>query len=373
MKKALCILLIVCFGLSAEAVAASCDEISAASFVCMAAGTHDILSAREMHCRRGMASTTKIMTALLAIESGRLEEVVEIDAAAVAAEGTSMGLKTGDCLTLYELTKGMMLSSGNDAANAVALFLAGSQSAFAALMNRKAALLGMDDSHFVTPSGLDDEAHYSSAFDMALLAEAALADPVFAEIAAMDSAYIRFESGDRRYIPGHNKLLREVEGCVGVKTGFTKKSGRCLVSAATRGGMTVIVVTLSAPNDWNDHKQLYAEAFESLEQCAYRLPEDVSAAVVGGLSDAVPCSVRNLPALGAFHKQTLTVEYCLPHFLYAPVEAGARVGYALILADGHVAARAQVVADAAVRAQSAKKRSWKDAVFRFFNSILNDG
>ena len=207
--------------------------------------------------RRLIASTTKLMTALVALESGhRLDEVVTIDPKWAGAEGSSIYLKPGEQVRLETLLYGMLLRSGNDAALAVAGFCAGSVEAFVERMNRKAAELGMSDTHFENPNGLDGEAHYSSAYDMALLARACLKNETLANMVSAKSVTM-----EGRTFTNHNKLLWLEEGCVGLKTGYTEAAGRTLVSAARRDGMTLICVTLCDPDDWRDHQALFDFGF----------------------------------------------------------------------------------------------------------------
>ena len=214
-----------------------------------------------------MASTTKIMTALIAVQSEQLDDVVEITKEMIEVEGSSIYLKAGEKLTLRSLVVGLLLESGNDAANAIAITLAGSKEAFADKMNEVAASLGMKNTHFVTPSGLDDDEHYTTAYDMALLGSAAMRCPEFAAIACRQSMTIDFvEPAVRRTFYNHNRLLLEMDGCSGVKTGFTKKSGRCLVSSCERDGILLIAVTLNDPDDWNDHKKMMDYGFSQVEK-----------------------------------------------------------------------------------------------------------
>ena len=209
-----------------------------------------------------MASTTKIMTALLAFESDLVDAPVTVTEEMTAVEGSSMGLKPGDVLPLRELARGMMMASGNDGANAVALFLGETAEGFAEMMNARAAEIGMKQTCFVTPSGLDAEGHGSTAYDMALLAAEAMRCPAFSETVGQYSLLVDFLEPEKRVrYDNHNRLLHMYEGCSGIKTGFTKKAGRCLVSSAERDGVALICVTLNAPDDWNDHTVLYDYGF----------------------------------------------------------------------------------------------------------------
>ena len=314
-------------------------NVSAKGAILMAADSGEILYEQNPDLQLPMASTTKIMTALLALE--RAEEgntVVRVTKTMVAVEGTSMGLLPDDRLTLADLAAGMLLASGNDAANAAAIALAGSVEGFSEKMNQKAGELGMVNSHFVTPSGLDAESHYSTARDMATLTRAALQDYRFAEICGLRSRKIELKNDRVLSVYNHNKLLHMYEGCIGVKTGFTKKSGRCLVSAAQRNGVTLIAVTLSAADDWNAHMSLFDYGFSRMMSHngtaemaeAYRVP------LVGGAEE----EIRVLPTKfsGALLKKgsraDFTYEVQLPRFVYAPLEEDQVVGQVVCKLNG---------------------------------------
>ncbi len=222
----------------------------------MDADTGAVLYEKDADARSLIASTTKIMTALVALEHCAMEQQVEIPPQATGIEGSSIYLKPGESLQVQTLLYGLMLHSGNDAAIALALLCAGSVEEFAALMNLKAQQLGMKHSHFVNPNGLDDEAHYSTARELAVLTRAALQNPDFAKIVATKQITL-----EGRTFTNHNRLLWCVKGALGVKTGFTKASGRILVSACEREGRRLIAVTIRDGNDWKDHTALYDEYF----------------------------------------------------------------------------------------------------------------
>lgn len=314
--------------------------LSAQSAVLMTADTGLPLYELDARAKRPMASTTKIMTALLALEEAQRagDPVVEITEEMVRVEGSSMGLRPGDRLTLTNLAVGMLLASGNDAANAAALFLDGSLEAFAQRMNGRAAEIGMRDTQFVTPSGLDAEGHASTAMDLALLAREALKNPAFRDICASESrAAVFLEPAHTVWFQNHNKLLGQVEGCVGVKTGYTKQAGRCLVSAAERDGVTLIAVTLNDPDDWRDHEALLEYGFSQVKRVSLG-GEGFAAALplVGGAGETVPVrggegTAVTLPAEQA---SQVTRRVLLPRFLYAPVEAGETVGRLQYCLDG---------------------------------------
>ena len=202
------------------------------------------------------------MTALTVLrEGGDLDRSFTIPPEACGIEGTSIYLQPGETLTVRDLLYALLLSSANDAATALALCCSGSIPAFADRMNRIAEQLGLENTHFVNPHGLDHPEHYSTARDLALIAAAAFEDVNFREIVSTRRYLIPAPDGGRRILTNHNKLLSRYSDCVGVKTGFTKKSGRCLVSAAERDGVLLISVTLNDPNDWNDHTLLLDYGF----------------------------------------------------------------------------------------------------------------
>ena len=231
---------------------------SATSAIVLDADTKTILYEKNAYECRSMASTTKIMTALLAIESNMLDNLVVITAEMLDTEGSALGLNIDDKITLNDLVVGMMMTSGNDSANAVAYFLGQDLEGFAKMMNAKAKEIGMKSTVFVTPSGLDDGDHHSTAYDMALLGAYAVKNEAFAKISAMKSADITI-SNKKVTVYNHNKLLAMDENFFGIKTGYTSKAGRCLVSAKECNGNKLICVTLNAPDDWNDHIRLMNE------------------------------------------------------------------------------------------------------------------
>ena len=345
-------------------------EVSAQSAVVLTADTGTVLFEKDGHTPRPVASTTKIMTALLALEAAQEQgdPLVDITQEMVAVEGSSMGLQAGDSISLTGLAAGMLLASGNDAANAAALYLDGSLESFAARMNQRAAALGMEDTHFVTPSGLDGEdaqglGHLSTAYDMALLARAALEDQAFRQLCSSPSLAVEFAEPVKRVTyTNHNKLLAQYQGCVGVKTGFTKEAGRCLVSAAERDGALLIAVTLNAPNDWQDHAALLDYGFSQVEP--YQLAGGdvrLTVPVVGSPVEVVSLRGSNggevtLPlGQGAQVKRVVRV----PKFLYAPVEAGEQVGEICWYLEGQLLGSAPLTAADAAPLQEKAPSLWE--------------
>ena len=229
-------------------------QLSAAAAILMDADSGEVLYEKDAARRMQIASTTKIMTALVVLEHARLTDTITVTGDHMV-EGSSMYLKPGETVTVEELLYGLMLCSGNDAALALADCCGGLET-FVAAMNDKAAALGMTDTSFANPNGLDDENHYSTARDMAVLAAYAAQDPTFRRICSTRTATV-----GGRTMTNHNKLLSQVEGCIGMKTGYTRAAGRTLVSCAEREGRRLVAVTLCDGNDWADHKALYEMGF----------------------------------------------------------------------------------------------------------------
>ena len=250
MRRFCCLLLCLLLTLSLVPARTEALEVSAAAAVLMDADTGEILFEKNADRRMLIASTTKILTALVVLEHARLDEVVTIQPRHMA-EGSSMYLKPGETLTVETLLYGLLLCSGNDAAVALADHCGGSVARFVGWMNETAQRIGMTGSSFANPNGLDDEQHYSTARDMALLAAYAARNPTFVRLCSTRSVTV-----GGRTMTNHNKLLQSVEGCIGMKTGYTKAAGRTLVSCVRRDGRTLVAVTLQDGNDWVDHAEM---------------------------------------------------------------------------------------------------------------------
>ena len=344
MKKWLSLMLAVlcCLHLCCPAVhAADPLGISAQAYVLMEADTGKVLLSKNGDEKRPIASTTKIMTTLLCLESGGLDDWFVVDPEAIRVEGSSMGLQEGDVVTKRMLCYGMLLPSGNDAANATAVRLAGSIPEFAKLMNARAARIGMTHTCFVTPSGLDAEGHGASARDMGLLARTAMQNPDFRAICSQSRAEVCFGNPPyNRWLKNTNKLLTMYEGVVGVKTGFTDAAGRCLVSFCERDGVSLLCVTMHAKDDWNDHMKLYDYGFAHVVSQPVEPPDALSVSVVGGTADTVALRTRDPLSVGTDNGdlRQLTVQVQVEPFLYAPVPENARVGNLAYYYEGrHVA------------------------------------
>lgn len=240
-------------------------DLSARAAVLIDGKSGKVLFEKNKDERLPMASTTKIMTGLLACESKKMKKVVTVSPVASGTEGSSLWLEPGEKQTLENLTYGLMLRSGNDAAVAIAEYLGGSTEAFALMMNERAKKIGVQNTGFQNPNGLDAEGHFTTAYDLALISREAMKNKKFRKIVSTKSKTIPWESSEwDRSLTNHNKMLWRYEGCNGIKTGFTKKSGRCLVTSAKRGKTKLICVTLNAPDDWNDHTKMLDYGFETL-------------------------------------------------------------------------------------------------------------
>lgn len=299
-------------------------EVSAASAILVDAQSGRVLYEKNAHERRLIASITKLMTALVVVESTPdLAELVTIEREWTLAEGSSMYLKPGEQVTLETLLYGLLLLSGNDAALAVAGYCAGDVETFVDWMNQRAAELGMEDTHFVNPNGLNDPEHYSTASDMALLARACMEQETISKIVGTKSITIGV-----RTFTNHNKLLWRYEGCIGMKTGYTQLAGRTLVSCAQRNGQRLIVVTLQDPDDWADHAALFDYGFESYPQfvmCRER-QEFRRLPVSGSLVRFVPISIASEVAYPLSIQENVRSEVSLPAQVEAPVREGEIAG-----------------------------------------------
>jgi D-alanyl-D-alanine carboxypeptidase/D-alanyl-D-alanine carboxypeptidase (penicillin-binding protein 5/6) len=363
MKKILFLLAALLLLPLPTARAANEPGVSAQSAILISGDDGTVIFEKNAHERLAMASTTKIMTALLTLEEAERagDPVIDITEEMVRVEGSSMGLQAGNRLTLTNLTSGMLLASGNDAANAAALYLGESQEGFAKLMNARAREIGMEETNFVTPSGLDDDEHYSTAYDMALLGREAMMNDEFARIAGSSALQVEFIEPEQRVsYTNHNKLLRIYDGCIGIKTGFTKKAGRTLVSAARREGTTLIAVTLNAPDDWDDHTAMFDYGFETVKTVQMggeALPETLPVAGSDKQGVTLRMGQRLSMTLPIEQAQGVESRVLLPRFLYAPVLAGERVGRVQYLMGGEEIYSVPIIASEEAGALELPERS----------------
>lgn len=334
------------------------QALSARRAIAVDGVTGRILYAKAEEDQALIASTTKIMTALVVCEQCNVLSRFRIPKEAVGIEGSSMYLKEGEVLTAQELLYGLMLSSGNDAAVALAIFCGGNPADFVELMNDKARVLGLTGTHFANPNGLDAPDHHSTAKDLAILAAYAMENPIFAKTVSTKTI-----SAGGRYLRNHNKLLWMVPGADGVKTGYTKAAGRALVSSASREGRRILAVTLDAPDDWNDHKKLLEDGFTQYQvtRILSRGETVGTLPVVGGAGSVSLLSEADFDYALAPQDRPQTA-IAGKRFVYAPVEAGEKAGFAYVMLGGKAVGKVPLVYGETVEQTEVKpwwKRIWK--------------
>lgn len=355
--------------------AVSVSDISAKAYVLLDAQTGTVIASKNEHKMLPMASTTKIMTTLLMLESGELDKEFMVDNEAIKVEGSSMGLCENDVVTKLALCYGMMLPSGNDAANQTAVLLAENTENFAVMMNERASKIGMKNTNFVTPSGLHDDNHYSTAYDMALLAREALKNDLFREICGTQRAKVKFGNPPyERWLVNTNKLLHLYDYCIGIKTGFTDEAGRCLVSAVEKDGVTLICVTLNAPNDWNDHIKLYDYGFSVSEiQPIEHDFSKLSVPVAGGKKNSVTVIPSETPVCVEINGEKLktTTVVLMKKFLYAPVSEGEKAGRVNFYSDDKLIFSTELIASEECEAVNCTyKPSLFEKIVEFIKSFM---
>ena len=336
------------------------QAISAEKAILIDGETGRVLYEKNPDSRSLIASTTKIMTALVVCEQCNVLDRMRIPQEAVGIEGSSMYLQAGEVLAIQELLYGLMLQSGNDAAVALAIYCGGTVEGFAELMNDKARALGMSGTHFVNPNGLDAPGHYSTARDLAILSAYAMQNPVFARTASTKTVKV-----GQRHLTNHNKLLWRVEGANGIKTGYTKAAGRILVSGAKRQGRQLIAVTINAPDDWNDHAKLLEQGFQN-----YTIRQIIHCDQQLGFTYVAAGQAENVSLLAAEDfsyplaaGERVTLELPGAGFVYAPIAMGQNAGFAHILVDGVPVGRIPLYYGETVELQPQPKRSLWQKLF----------
>ena len=357
---------------------ARAGAVSAEAWIVLDTLTGTVCAEGNADARMRIASLTKVAAAMAALNLLDPDSTVTVPEAACRVEGSRMGLVPGERVTVRTLLYGLLLSSGNDAALALAAAcedvslkdttgenaggdvsgdaVSGEPGALVAEMNRIAEELGLADTHFANPHGLDAEGHFSTARDLSVLAAAAMADPRLREITKT-----REFRGEGYSLHNHNKLLWSLSGCEGVKTGFTKAAGRCLISSVSRGGRRMVAVTLNAPDDWNDHRALYDAAFAGMEERVY-LPEGAGFGLRVESGERHTVTARAAGTLAALltdaEAARAECRVYLPAFVYAPLQAGAEAGEAALRLDGRVIARVPLVyeIDVGEKQPSARER-----------------
>lgn len=299
---------------------------SAKSSILMEANTGVVLHEKNANEKRPIASTTKIMTAILTIENVDLNEIVSVKKEQVGIEGTSLYLKEGEQITVKTLLYGLMLRSGNDAAEVLATYVAGDVGSFVDMMNDKAEKLGMKNTNFANPHGLPNDNHFSCAYDMAILTAYAMKNEIFKEIVSTKNY-----TAEGKSFKNHNKLLSMSNYIDGVKTGFTKAAGRCLVSSAENDEMRLVTVTLNDPNDWDDHLNLTKFGFENYRNITVCEKDEIIAMLPIAGYGTVNALAGEKAIYTISNTDEITTQVYLPRFLYAPIEKGEKIGSIVIV------------------------------------------
>lgn len=349
-------------------------SISAAQAVLYCPDNGEVYYSKLENKTGKIASTTKIMTALLTLEYASKNNKKVKFTQDMVAEGSSMYLKIGEVVTLRDLAVGILLCSGNDAANAAAISIAGSLDKFAEMMNKRGKQIGMKNTCFVTPSGLDHENHYSTPYDMALLMSVALENQDFCKITSMKSEKVDFIKPKDKSVTysNHNRLLSLYPYCIGGKTGYTMAAGRCLVTASRKDGLTLICVTLNDRNDWNDHIAMYNYGFDNYSMVVLDDSEAYfEVDTVGGKLDSTTLKGkgRTLIVLKSGEVDKINKNVCLDNFLYAPICDGDEKGSIVYTLKGKVIATHTIVAVVYNNSEKENKSLW-DYIKGIFNNAV---
>ncbi len=343
-------------------------DISASSAILIDSDSAKVIYEKNAYKKMPMASTTKIMTAICTIENINTNMPLRVPDEAVGIEGSSIYLQKGEVITIKELLYGMMLNSGNDAATALAIAVSGSVEEFCRLLNRTAKNIGAKNTNFTNPSGLYDENHYTTAYDLALITSYALKNPLFAQIVSSKQQKISRGNEDSRYLKNHNRLLWQYEGCTGVKTGYTKKCGRCLVSSAKRDGIGFIAVTLNAPDDWRDHTLLLDYGFKNtVIKTVAKEGEYALTTTVDGVD--IPLYFEESLEVSSASLYDLKFEYLIKETGSLPVNSGVSLGTVRLISGGSVIASSPLIASENITIQ--KKKSFFSVFGEMIKRLLN--
>ena len=376
------VILLFCllFYLPISIVHSAPPKIEAQAAILMDAKTGQILYEKNSHARNAPASTTKVLTAIIAIESGHLDDEVKVSSRAANTAGSSMHLSSGQIISMRELVTGLLLRSGNDAAVAIAEHLAGTVEDFVTLMNQKAQLLDATASHFANPHGLTAPGHYSTAFDLAWISRYALTNPIFATI--VNTKETNIEWLDRRgkehdqSLRNTNKLLWLLEEADGVKTGTTNQAGPCLIASATRGNQKLIAVVLHDHSRWVDSMKLLKYGFDSFDLYEYANKNDIlgSIPVEGGLSPTIDAVVSNIASLvvPSADYEHITVSVDIPEKINAPVYQGQKIGEIVFFVRQQAVKTVDIVSAQTVDERTNSK-IFLDYLLRSFRFLSNWG
>lgn len=369
LKNTIVFLLIISFlfpFISFEVFSKSLESISAKSACLMEAESGKVLYSKSADRRLPMASTTKIMTALVAIESGiSLDKIIRVPKQAVGIEGSSIYLKENEAISVSDLLYALMLESGNDAATALAIAVSGSVEGFVELMNKKADDLGLTNTHFTNPHGLNSDEHYTTARELAIIMASAVKNDIFVEISGCKKKVVPKENDGVRVFYNHNRLLSSYNGVIAGKTGFTKNSGRCLVACAERDGLKVVCVTLNAPNDWNDHASLFDFAFSNYRKVSFeQIQMDIP--VISGVKDSIRVATESeIDFITTIDNAKIEVKVEVPHFLFANIKKGDIVGKAIYFCNGKKIASLPIYAT-----ESINKKHFSFNLFEWLSDLF---
>lgn len=352
----LAITLLVLFFVQVPFPAAASPEIVGEAAVLIDATNGQVLFEKNPHRKMFPASTTKILTAIIALEKGRMSDIVTIPEEACSIEGSAIGLQEGERISLEDLLYSLMLSSGNDAAVAIACHIGGSVKGFARMMNDKASDIGAMNSHFNNPNGLPDPGHYTTAYDMALISRYAMQNQKFREIVSTKIEIIeRVVPGAQTYLQNHNKLLWQYDGATGIKTGYTVDAGQCLAASASRQGRELIAVVMNSKgaNIWTDTKKILDYGFEEFIPVtltkAGRVVAD--APVRFGKSNAVPVQTSRSLSYNFPRDMQDDIKHkiLLQKNITAPVLPGEKLGELVFLSGDREVGRVDLLAQQEVK------------------------
>lgn len=311
--------------------------------------TGEVVYEKNAYVKRPMASTTKIMTLITALEKSKPEDMLTVGSSATSEEGSSAYLKPGAKISMGDISYGLMLNSGNDAAVAIAEHISGDTEKFAKLMNDNAKKIGAKDTHFVNPNGLHNDNHYTTAYDLAKITRYAMKNEQFRKIVSYRNytGTMMFDDGTSECVEyiNHNRLLGELDGCIGVKTGYTNAAGRCLVSAVERGGAEYIIVTLSDSDDWNTHKELCEKAFGTQKKKIAVKKGDCVKHAVYEKSECPLVAKNDFSVYCHNEKCALEIIRHIPEKIDFPVNGGEKVGYLKIKYGDETIGTVDVVAE----------------------------
>lgn len=342
--------------------------VSGKSSIVICADTNQVLYGENQHKKMPMASTTKIMTAIVALEHGNTTDMVTVSENASRQEGSSVYLRPGDKVSLSDLLYALMLNSGNDAAMAIAEHISKTSEDFVLLMNEKATELGCRNTHFKNPSGLPDDDHYSTAYDMAIIMSYSIKNDEFAKIVATKEHQIQ-TADSITYLRNHNKLLWQYPTCIGGKTGFTKVAGRCFVSCAKKDGVSLVAVTLDAPDDWNDHKSLLDFGFEKAEMTPIVSQNDIlcTRKIRGVRLNILSGDDVSIPLKNG-RKRNVSIKVNLDETINGEIHYGTRLGIGEIYVGNFLSGTVELISGQSI--QRGKQNAFSDTFGSVFRNIL---